>query len=243
MLTAVEGWGKTSLSAYTENPALILAKGETGYQTLLGAGRVPSVDTVTVDTWPELLAVIPTASHKTVVLDALDGFEQMCQQHICNSEFGGDWGERGFASYAKGYDLAATEWIKLLSALEKLQANGTDVLLLAHSRIENFASPTSGDYSRYIADLHKKVWQITARWVHAILFGTFIEDVISKERKQDVLKKGKGIGGKQRILYTERCDAWDAKNQYGMSEQIIMPNDPSQVWNTIYKEITKNRKD
>ena len=51
-------------------------------------------------------------------------------------------------------------------------------------------------------------------------------------------KKGKGMGGTQRIIYTERRAAWDAKNQYGMDEEFDAGTDPAEVWNIIWAQIT-----
>ncbi|HUW30151.1 MAG TPA: hypothetical protein VM223_00910, partial [Planctomycetota bacterium] len=51
VLNAVEGWGKTSTAAFSPKPAILMAAGETGYQTLLGAGLVPEVDTAFANSW------------------------------------------------------------------------------------------------------------------------------------------------------------------------------------------------
>ena len=41
VLNAVEGFGKTSTAVQAPGAAIIMARGETGYATLLNAGRVP----------------------------------------------------------------------------------------------------------------------------------------------------------------------------------------------------------
>ena len=43
-----EGTGKTSFAAYTPNPVFIQTRGETGLDTLIGAGRLPEIAH-----WPE----------------------------------------------------------------------------------------------------------------------------------------------------------------------------------------------
>ena len=115
ILNAVEGWGKTTAGAYAPDPAILMARGESGYTTLLGVGSVPAVPTATVDSWQKLLGLLDQlvagTDRKTLVLDALGGFERLCQEHVCACDFDGDWGERGFMSFQKGYELSATEWL------------------------------------------------------------------------------------------------------------------------------------
>ena len=67
-----------------------------------------------------------------------------------------------------------------------------------------------------------------------MLFGKFV--TITEKSKTGVIK---GIGGTDRILYTERRDAFDAKNRYGMPAEIDIPNDPAKTWETIWKHLYK----
>jgi len=243
ILNAVEGWGKTTMGTYAPNPAILMATGETGYTTLLGAGLVPNVDAAHIATWEELLAMLDhVGGHDTVVLDALGGFERLCHVNVCDRDFNGDWGERGFASYKRGYEVAVNEWLKLLVKLDQLRSEGITILILSHCKIKTFKNPLGADYDRYVSDVHDKTWAATAKWGDAVLFGNFYS-VVDTERggKPEALKKGKGIGGTERIVYTERRDAFDAKNRYGMENEIDIPNDPSKSWNTIYTQIRKDK--
>jgi len=243
ILNAVEGWGKTTMGAYTPNPAILMSAGETGYETLLGAGLVPSIDAATINTWEELLIMLDNVDgHDTVILDALGGFERMCHAYICDREFNGDWGERGFASYQKGYDVSITEWLKFLVKLDQLRSNGSMIIILSHCKIKTFKNPLGADYDRYVSDVHDKTWAVTAKWADTVLFGNFYSVIeTNKSNKHEALKKGKGIGGTERIIYTERRDAFDAKNRYGMDNEIDIPNNTSQIWDTIYNQIRKER--
>jgi len=244
ILNAVEGWGKTSMGAHMESPAILMASGETGYETLLGSGLVPSVDAARVDDWLGLLGLLEgLCDHKTVVLDAIGGFERLCHEFVCDRDFHGDWGERGFASFQKGYDVSATEWLKLLAILDKLRDAGIIVLLLSHCRIKTFKNPLGADYDRYVSDVHDKTWSVTHKWSDAAFFGNFFTSVeTTKSNKPDALKKGKGIGGNQRVIHTEWQAGFDAKNRYSMDSEIDIPNDPKEIWSTI-REAIYNGKD
>ncbi len=244
ILNAVEGWGKTTMGAYAPEPFILMASGETGYTTLLGAKRVPEIDTILDDSgkprvaesWLETLSVLDyfianKTSHKTFVLDALGGFERLCHEHVCNRDFKGEWGEKGFASYQKGYDVSVAEWQQLLRRLETINAGGITIIMLSHCMVRPFKNPLGEDFDRYVTNLHHKTWGPTVKWADAVLFGNFITVVDPKGGR------ARGIGGTDRIIYTERRDAYDAKNRFGMPEAIEIPNDPTQIWSTVYNAI------
>ncbi len=239
IFTAVEGFGKTTLGAYAPNPVILMAREETGYDTLLSAGRVPAVPAVPVQTWEDLLGTLDSliansGDRKWVVLDALGGFERLCHEYVCRRDFDNNWSDAGFLSYHKGYDVSVSEWIKMLQRLDRLNSKGLGILVLAHAKIKQFRNPTGADFDRYIADCHEKTWGATAKWADAVLFGNFFT-IIDKEKKG----KGKGVGGTDRVLYTERRDAWDAKNRYGMDPEIWLGIDPAAMWDGVWSQIKK----
>lgn len=239
ILNAVEGFGKTTCGAYAPNPAIIMSRGETGYVTLKAAGRVPDADCVELSAWKDVLATIDdliadAGGHGSVVLDALGGFERLCHEFVCARDFDNDWGDKGFTSYARGYDVAIPEWLQLLTRLDRVRAvHNIPIILLSHAKIKPFKNPTGPDFDRYVADCHEKTWGVTHKWADAALFGTYV--TVALEDKKN--KRMKGVGGTERILYTERRDAWDSKNRYGMPSQLDIPDDPAKVWSTVWDAI------
>lgn len=239
VLNAVEGWGKTSCGAYAPKPAILCARDETGYETLLGAGLVPNVPAVTLDTWDGYMALLDsmvaqdTIPYKTLVIDAMIGFERLNHEMVCKRDFGNEWGAKGFASYAKGYDMSVNSWLAMLDKLDRIRAKGVAILMLGHSLVKNHKNPMGEDFDRYISDLHHKAWGCTKKWSDAALFGMFETIVDDKDGVN------KGIGGANRVLYTEYRDAYDAKNRYRMDNPICIPDDPSKIWPTIWAQIYK----
>jgi len=239
VLNAVEGWGKTSAAAYTPKPLLLMANGETGYDTLLGVGLVPEIAADVIDNWKDLIALLEkldaaeSLPYKTIILDAMGGFEKMCHTMVCKRDFKGDWGEKGFGAFQRGYGVAVPEWIQMLAKLDRIRTKGVMIILLSHVKIGTFKNPSGNDFDRYAADLDKSTWGITHKWADAVLFGKFV--TITEKDKG----RSKGIGGVDRILYTEYRDAYDAKNRYGMPDEIDIPNDPTKTWETIWKNIYK----
>jgi hypothetical protein len=212
-----------------------MARGETGYITLVQSDRVPRIPCASVESWNSLLNLVagitPTEAG-TVVLDALSGIERLCAEYVCIRDFKGDWGEKGYSSFGRGPEIAAGEWQKLLIELDKIRSSGINVMILSHAKVATHRNPLGADFDRYVADCNSKVWAVTSRWADAILFGNFYS-VVEGGSTGDKGRKGKGIGGTERVIYTERRDAWDAKNRYGMDECITIPDDHTKVWDTI----------
>ena len=238
VLNAVEGWGKTSCGAHTPKPAMLMAKGETGYDTLLSVGLVPKIPGEICDTWKytlaklDAMAAIEKLPYKTLVIDAVGGYERMCHEFVCTRDFKGDWGEKGFASFQRGYDVSVPEWLQFLVRLDRVRAKGVMILMLGHMKVSPFKNPMGHDFDRYTTSLHHKTWGVTHKWSDAVFFGNFITITEGKKGQRQ-----KGIGGTERILYTERRDAFDAKNRYGMPSEIEIPDNPAEIWSTIWKHL------
>ena len=167
--TPSKAGGKTTLAAHAPDPLILMAPGEDGYMTLLDQGRVPEVARVEIESWQETLGVLDHViaqpdDYRTVVLDGLAGFESLCHQKVCSEHYNGEWGEKGFAAYGRGYDVATREWVILLERLDRLRQLGKTILLLAHYEIRAFANPTGPDFDTYLPNLHKKTWQVTKPW-------------------------------------------------------------------------------
>ena len=227
VINAVEGWGKTTLGAYAPDPVFIIAEGETGYYTLLKAGRVPDVPRCLTKTWEETLeASANTGAAKTVVLDAAGSFEMQLHSKICTEHFGGD--KESFNKWGRGADRAVLEWQKMLSNLER---SGATIILLCHSKIKSARDPFVENYDRYVPDLTKNTVAATHRWADAVLFGRF-KSLVDTDT-------GRGIGGTDRVLYTENRDSHVAKNRFGMPPEIKMPDDPVLSYKAVDRYISK----
>lgn len=231
ILHGVEGVGKTSFGAFTPKPIFGMARGETGIETLIDSGRVPEIAHFPEwMRWTDVLASIKALTdgdheYKTLVLDTLNGLERLCHEYVCEREFGGDWGKKGFTAYQQGPRVALSEWRVLLDQLDCLRAaRRMTILCLCHTKIETFRNPEGNDYDHYTPELHKETWGLTHKWADAVLFARFYTVL------DDSGNRAKGIGGRQRIISTEHTDALDAKNRFGLPEQISMGNSGADAW-------------
>lgn len=233
VISGVEGSGKTSIVAYASNPLIVMAGNETGYETLMNAGRAPEIDCLHVQTWTEVLDSMHAltqagATHYDVIgLDVIGALERMMHEHVCATQFENKWDK--FGAYQKGFDVAVTDWMRLLSILDKFKEIGTTIVLLSHVVIRPFKNPMGEDFDQYKSNVHHKTWSATHAWSDAVFFINFVTDI----REMDS-GRHKGLGTSTvRMLYTERRDAFDAKNRYGMPPVIQLPDTPADMWNTI----------
>ncbi len=247
IINAVEGFGKTTFAAFAPKSALLMSRGETGYPTLLKAGLVPPIPSVELSTWIETLEQVDyliqnPGQYQTVALDALGGFERLCHEHVCARDFNGEWGDRGFQAYMRGYDVSISEWLLLLQRLDRLRNFGTEIVILSHAKVKTFKNPDGPDYDRYSADCHDKTWAVTAKWADDILFGTFqtvVLDASGNMASATTKGRKKGVGGDQRMIYTQRRASYDAKNRWGMPHEIEISEQPQLMWSTVHAHMTR----
>lgn len=237
MLYAVEGWGKTSFGTQFPKPIFIEVGGETGLETLIDSGQVAQTPHFpSVKNWMQLLDAVnllKTGEHdyETLVLDTINGAERLNHEAVCMSQFGGDWGEKGFASYQTGYLVSLKPWENFLCGLEDLrQSRKMRIVMLCHSKISSFDNPDGGNYKRYEADLHWRTWGETKKWADMVLFGNYHTVVKNAKGVEDGKGPSKGYGGNQRYVYTERCAAYDAKHRHGLPQQISFESTPKEAY-------------
>lgn len=231
VFVAVNGYGKTTCGAYGPEPVVIMSPDEHGYITLHDHGIVPSVPIMQPKSWPELLASIESFAadrqgRKTIVLDALAGLEFLLARHVCETRFKGDWGKTGFLSWNEGPREVARIWPSLLARLMACSKNGMNILILGHAKVSRFNNPDGADYDRYECNCGAiELWNRTRDWAEAVLFGNF-RAIVDQAREQANIAKahGKAIG-QQRIIRCQYSAAADAKNQYGLGPEYVMPDD------------------
>jgi len=248
---AAPGYGKTSILAFSPNPIFLLTRGETGLNTLIDAGQIPPTSHFPeLQDWSDLLAAVRllrTGAHeyKTLVLDTANGAERMMHEYVCERDFGGDWTERGFGGYQRGYDVSMNDWRLFLNDLDKLRTErNMTIFFLLHTQIKTFKNPSGADYDRYSPKMHDKTWGLTQGWLDAIFFGNYEVLVKQGAKVVDAGKKGKAAETSHRILYTgsELNPIFDAKNRMGLPEEIEMGDSPQEGWTNLTGAIRASRK-
>lgn len=211
VLYGVEGIGKTTLAS--QFPAPLFLDTEDGTRQL-------EVDRVSCPDWRTLqgavaeLAVEP-AGYQTIVIDSIDWAERSLIEFVCKKDGKSSIEDYGFG---KGYVVLAEHIGRFVESLDNLHRAGLHVLLVAHAKVQRTSPPDQTDgYDRYELRLSKQVSPIVKEWADALLFANYRTRLVDgKDGKR------KAIGGKDRVLYAERAAAWDAKNRYGLGEELAM---------------------
>lgn len=210
-----EGIGKSTFASKFPDPLFIDTEGST---TELDVKRYPKPTS-----WEMLLQevreIIQLKPCRTLVIDTADWAERLCTEHICASH--GKKGVEDFG-YGNGYTYIAEEWGRFLNLLQDvIDISNINVVLTAHAIIRKFEQPNEmGAYDRYELKLGKKTTAqtapITKEWADMVLFANYKTFSVAVDDKG---KKHKAQGG-QRVMYTTHHPCWDAKNRYGLPEEL-----------------------
>lgn len=205
-----EGIGKTTLAAQFPSPVFLDTEGGSHH---LDVARFPAPKTW--DDVTKTITALASEPHefKTLVIDTADWLEKLLIEDVCRRANKTSIEEFG---YGKGYVVLAEEVTKFLATLNALLARGMHVLLLAHCRIAKFEQPdAAGAYDRYELKLTKQVAPLVKEWCDMLLFANYF----TKVAENDSGRK-RGVGGRERKLYTTHTAAWDAKNRHGFEEML-----------------------
>ena len=169
-----------------------------------------------IELWNELKAAIIATKdepQKTIVIDSADRVENIIREAICEQYKKTSIEDFG---YGKG-EVIVAEWLsRLLSSLDELIYCGKNVVIIAHSHVKPTQPPDMmASYDRYELRMSKKCSPLVKEWADELWFLRFKTKVVSTDSG-----KGKGIGGKERILLTTHSAAYDAKTRSGLAEEL-----------------------
>ena len=216
LVYGVAGIGKTSLGASTPNPIFL--------QTEDGLGTLDVNTFGLLKTFDEIMAAVVALyeephDFQTVVLDSVDHLETIVWAQTCKDN---GWKSMEEVSYGKSYLAALDNWRLILDGLRALRDDrGMTVLLVAHSTIIKFSAPDSESYDRYSPKMHKAASALVMETMDAVLFCNYRVSTVSTDvgfNKKII----RGVGGGDRIIYTEERPAFVAKQRYDMPASIPM---------------------
>ena len=192
-----EGIGKSTFASRFPDPVFIDTEGSTNS---MDVARLPKPTS-----WQMILDQIAyIKAHadvcKTLVIDTIDWAESMCIQR---------------------YVYVKEEMGRFLNKLTEVVEAGVNVVLTAHAQIRKFEQPDEmGAYDRWELKLGKKTSSQTSplikEWADMLLFANYKTVSVATDDKG---KKFKAQGG-TRVMYTAHHACWDAKNRYGLPEEV-----------------------
>ena len=210
-----EGIGKSTFASRFPEPVFIDTEGSTKDMDVARFEKASS--------WTMLLDQVRYVKMNpsvcsTLVIDTADWAEQMCVANLCAR-----YGKKGVEDfgYGNGYVYAKEEFGRFLNVLEEVVDAGVNVVLTAHAQMRKFEQPDElGSYDRWELKLGKKTSSQTAplakEWADMVLFANYKTWSVAVDDKG---KKRKAQGG-ARVMYTSHHPCWDAKNRYGLPEEM-----------------------
>ena len=162
----------------------------------------------------------------TLVIDTADWAERLCISAVC-----GRFNLKGIEdfNYGKGYTYAKEEFAKLLDRLEEVIESGRNVVITAHSQIVHVEQPDAvGSYDRWTMKTSKQVAPLLREWSDMLLFANY--KILLEKSDASKNAKNKATGGR-RVMYTTHHACWDAKNRFGLPEEL--PFEYSQIANVV----------
>ena len=158
---------------------------------------------------------------RTLVIDTADWAEHLCEAHILASRQISSIEDLG---YGKGYTYVREEFGKLLNRLSEVTEKDITVVLCAHAIMRKFEQPDElGTYDRWEMKLSKQVAPLVKEWADEIIFANYkTYTVLANDAKKakDIKKKATGA---RRCMYLTHHPCWDAKNRWGLSDDLDDP--------------------
>lgn len=212
VLYGPEGIGKSTFASQFPDPVFIDTEGGT---KRLNVARLPAPTS-----WQMLMDEVAEVARGnvpcgTLVIDTADWAERLCIETVCArfkvkgiEDFG----------YGKGYTYAKEEFARLLDALGDVLAAGKHVVVTAHAQISRFEQPDAvGSYDRWTMKTSKQVAPLLREWCDMLLFANY--KTVVEKAGAGANAKNKASGGK-RVLYTTHNPCWDAKNRFGLPDEV-----------------------
>ena len=153
----------------------------------------------------------------TLIIDTVDWLEKLIFNSVCSEKKIQNIEDIG---YGKGYVYAKQKMQQILEVLDAIVSRGVHVVLVCHSMIRKFEQPDEmGSYDRYMLKLNEKnIAPIVKEWLDMLLFCNYKTDVVTAADG----KTKKARGGQKRIMYANHSACWDAKNRFGLPDEMPM---------------------
>lgn len=206
-----EGIGKSTLASQMPKPLFLDTEGGTSQL---------DINRVKISTWQELLGAIKEVIAnpdicKTLVIDTADWAETMCVKYVC---FKGNVNGIEDFGFGKGYTYLAEEFKNMLTSLSQCCEVGINPVIVAHGKPRKFELPDEkGSFDRWEMKLSKQCSPLVKEWCDILLFCNY-KTIIADADKNG---KGKAKGG-QRVMYASHHPCWDAKNRFGLPDQMLL---------------------
>lgn len=235
MIYGLEGTGKSTFGAKAEKPLFLSPEG--GADQLRDAEGSPVEELPNVKNWEDLkssLQKVLKEEHdfKTLVLDSADWIESLCQMAIVGTS--GKTMTTVDGGYGSGFKKAQTMHKELLDVISKIRdERGMNIIITAHAHVKPVRDPEMlSDYDAFEIKCHEHVSSMWREWVDGLFFVRFKTFI----KENDDNQKSRAVGTGERVLYTVKRPAFQAKNRYNLPAELNFTMD---IWGELNKYIGK----
>ncbi len=214
VIYGAEGIGKSTLASQCPDALFIDTEGSTTHMDVKRF-EAPSSWQILMD---QVQYVIdnPTVC-KTLVIDTADWAEQLEITDLCKKN---GWTSIESPGYGKGYQYSAEEFGRLLNKLSEVANKGVNVVVTGHASLRKVELPEElGAYDHWEMKTSKKVAPMIKEWADVVLFLNYQVNVVNVDGQGQLKGKNKAQGGR-RTIHTTHTPFWDAKNRFGMPEEL-----------------------
>ena len=216
IISGTEGIGKSTLA--TKIPDALIVDIEDGSRQI-DCARVLALD------WRAIEYVVneltkDAQGYRAVIFDTADWLERALIDWMLKQS-----GKKSIEDYGygKGYTMLQEHFSRFLAKCDELIARGIHVVFVAHTKVVRVSPPDQTDgYDRYELKLTKQVAPLLKEWSELYLFANYKIQIVEGNDG-----KLKAQGGKERVMFANRCAAFDAKNRFGLPDE--MPMDFAQI--------------
>ena len=214
VLYGPEGIGKSTLAAQFPGAVFIDTEDSTAHMDVARFDRASSWEMLKQQA--EWVRQNPKEVG-TLVIDTADWAEQMEIEDLCRKK---GWDGLEGAGFGKGYTYSAEEFGKLLNILQGCVNAGVNVVITAHATLRKVELPEEmGAYDHWEMKTSKKVAPMIREWADAVFFLNYKTVIVNVDGKGQTKGKNKAQGGR-RVMYTTHTPFWDAKNRFGLPDEL-----------------------
>ena len=205
-----ESAGKTTLAAQFPFPLILDTEDGSTHQD------VARIQASTEETFFQALRAIAAESHpyKTLIIDTVTGAEQFIRERVLKQHKMRHIEDFG---YGRGHNYVREEFNRFLTGcLDRFIFGGIHVVVISHSIVKRTQPPGLSDaFDRHELALDPINGARIKQWSDAVLLLSFDTRVV-----ENAEGRVRGVGGKERVIYTTHCAAYDAKNRVGLPEKV-----------------------
>lgn len=212
-----EGVGKTTLASHFPGAIFIDCEGSTSRMNVRRLPRPSSWEMLTQE-MDFIRENCHAKGYQTVIIDTFDWAERLALNALCAEH--NVTGIEGM-NYGKGWEYEKEMIGRFLDGTDKLLKEGVNIVLLCHAISRKSTLPEAmEEFEHWELKLGNKttnkIAPLLKEWSDMTLFLAFRTNIIAVDDKG---KKHKATSC-ERVMYTTKTAWWDAKNRFGMPEQM-----------------------